>query len=611
MSFQHINAIIRMRWQMARNQFFKSGKANQIISAILLVIAVLTSVGSLVFAIGWGNFFLARVKPSYIIYVWDVLVAIFLFGWSITLMIEIQRTEMLSLKNLLHLPISLRGAFFLNYTSSLVNFVLMLFLPVAIGLCIASAACYGTASMVTFALLASFVLMVSAVTYQLRGWLARLMENKRTRGTVISMTVLVFVLLFQIPNIINLSSIGRRGDDTQALREVRNQLRTELSRQLKESEIDVAEYKRQSEKILSDYEQKRQMLRDAKAASFQRTVSLANACLPIGWLPYGASAAARGSILTPWMCVLGMTSIGMVSLTLAHRSTIRTYTGNDNKEHRPRTKGNSKTSNHSKMLERTLPLLSDQQSAIALATFRCTLRAPEAKMALLTPVIFAGIFGSMMLTGNMSKLPAIARPWLGIGVLGMSVFGMSQLMLNVFGLDRQGFRAYVLMPVARRDILLGKNIATLPIAATLSGLLIGFAAFMLGMNIMHVVASFIQIMIVFFLYFPISNYTSIVAPIGMGIGTMKPVSMNFRIIVTQMLAMLLSPITLLPAVIALACEQIASFLLETPWVPIYLLITLIELPVAIWFYRKMLRIQGTLLQDREQKILDVISKVCD
>ena len=46
-------------------------------------------------------------------------------------------------------------------------------------------------------------------------------------------------------------------------------------------------------------------------------------------------------------------------------------------------------------------------------------------------------------------------------------------------------------------------------------------------------------------------------------------------------------------------------------VPIYLLITLIQLPLAILFYRKMLTLQGTHLHEREQAILDVISKVAD
>lgn len=71
-------------------------------------------------------------------------------------------------------------------------------------------------------------------------------------------------------------------------------------------------------------------------------------------------------------------------------------------------------------------------------------------MALLTPLIFAFVYGSMIFTGKLEMLPEVACPWFGIGALAMSLFDMVQLMLNMFGLDRQGFRAYALMPAPRQ-----------------------------------------------------------------------------------------------------------------------------------------------------------------
>src|SRR5690606_6198290 len=98
------------------------------------------------------------------------------------------------------------------------------------------------------------------------------------------------------------------------------------------------------------------------------------------------------------------------------------------------------------ILEKDVPLLTPPQSVIALATFRSLLRAPEAKMALLTPLVFAAVFGSMMLTGQFDRWPAFGRPWLAIGAIAMSLVGVAHIMINMFGLDRQGFRAYVLLP---------------------------------------------------------------------------------------------------------------------------------------------------------------------
>jgi len=70
---RHLTAIVHMRWQMMRNRFRKSGMTNRIVTLILVVLAVLGSWGSFVFAVGWGRFFLAKMEPFHVIYVWDVL----------------------------------------------------------------------------------------------------------------------------------------------------------------------------------------------------------------------------------------------------------------------------------------------------------------------------------------------------------------------------------------------------------------------------------------------------------------------------------------------------------------------------------------------------------
>src|SRR5206468_3574307 len=50
------------------------------------------------------------------------------------------------------------------------------------------------------------------------------------------------------------------------------------------------------------------------------------------------------------------------------------------------------------LLDRRLPWLSEQASAVALASFTSLLRAPEAKMLLLGPIIMAVVFGGLLLT---------------------------------------------------------------------------------------------------------------------------------------------------------------------------------------------------------------------
>ena len=611
MNPRHSTAIVRMRWQLMRNQFLKSGKVNWVISVILTVFAALGSLSSFVLAVGWGRFFLAKMEPFYVMYVWDVLAAMFLFAWAIALLVELQRSEMLSLKNLLHLPISLAGAFFLNYTSSFASLTVLLFFPPMFGLCLASVLYFGSKSLVVFALLTSFLLMVTAVTYQLRGWLARLMENKRTRGTVITITTIVFVMIFQIPNMVNLSVMGSRSEEMKALRTAHAERLAELEDRLKAGEIEMEEFTASVQSAEQGAAEQRKAVREAETAAMNHTASVVNAALPIGWLPYGAGAAAGGAVISPWLCVLGMSTIGFVSLALAYRSTLRAYTGDHNKEYRPIERKAAKVLATDSILEKSVPFLTESQSVVTMATLRSTLRAPEAKMALLTPLIFACVFGSMTLTGPMDELPEFVRPWFGVGALGTSLVGMVQMMLNMFGHDRQGFRAYVLMPTPRRDILLGKNLGIFPVAGTLAALLIVFMGIAGRMHYTHIVATLLQIVVSFFIYFTISNYTSIVAPIGMAVGTMRPVSMKFSVVVMQFIALLLVPVAIIPAALALAAELLAGAFGGLHGIPIYLLLTLIELPLALWFYNRMLNLQGRHFQEREQAILEVVSKVAD
>ncbi len=611
MNFSHLAAIVRMRWQLMRNQFRRSGNANWIVTLIFIVLAAITSCSSFVFTVGWGRFFLAKMDPFYVIYVWDSLIVMFLFGWAIGLMTDLQRSEILSLKNLLHLPVSLRGAFFMNYTSSLLSLTVLFFLPTMLGLCVASVLHFGIGSVVVFALLASFLLMVTAVSYQLRGWLARLMENKRTRGTVIAITTVVFVMIFQIPMMLNLGGFNSWSKAPRERAAAHREQLDELKERQQSGELELQSYTEAVESAKEAFTQTEQEHSKAKVDAINHKAKVANAVLPIGWLPYGASAAAEGALLLPWLFVLGMSTIGFGSLAFAYRSTIRDYTGDHSKSRRRGSASTTNASGASAILEKKLPLLSDTQSVIALASFRSMLRAPEAKMALMTPLIFACVFGSMFLTGPMDKLPSIARSWFGVAALGMSLVGMAQMMLNIFGLDRQGFRFYVLMPAQRRDVLLGKNLGLLPVAGVLSALLVIFVGIVAKLSVVHLIATLLQILVAFSIYFAISNYTSIIAPIGMAVGTMKPVSLKLSVVLTQFVAVLLFPLAILPAVVALGTEQLVSVLGVQYGVPWYLLLTVIQIPIAIWFYGKMLNRLGCELADREQDILDVISKVTD
>ena len=67
----------------------------------------------------------------------------------------------------------------------------------------------GPRLLVLFPLLATFLLMVTGITHQFREWLHVLMLNKRRRRAIIAFVATSFLLLVQVPNIINIAVQSR------------------------------------------------------------------------------------------------------------------------------------------------------------------------------------------------------------------------------------------------------------------------------------------------------------------------------------------------------------------------------------------------------------------
>jgi ABC-2 type transport system permease protein len=258
-------------------------------------------------------------------------------------------------------------------------------------------------------------------------------------------------------------------------------------------------------------------------------------------------------------------------------------------------------------LEKTIPGCSERVSVVALAGLRNMIRAPEAKMALLSPIILALIFGTMLFLGPMQEMPAEGGPFLAVGAIAMTMFGMMQLLLNVFGNDRGGFRAFVLMPIARRDILLGKNLAIAPFAIILAAIAVVAVQIVMPLQIMHFVATILQLVPAYLLVCLIGNMTSMFAPMAVSAGSLKPVQPKFWPIMLHMVAMMTMPLVLIPAVAALVIELLLDKFAGGRWFPLFLVVSVVELPIALFLYPLLLTKQGLLLQSREAKILEVVT----
>ncbi len=227
MNAEHFRAFIWLRWRLFANRVRRGGAVNAAFTIFFAGVALFLSAVMALVAFCVGLFVLRDVAPDILLYVWDGLVAVFLFGWAVGVLVELQRSEPLSLDKFLHLPVSLTGAFLINYLSSLLTFSTILFLPTMLALGLALIIARGPGLLTVLPLLTAFFLMVTAVTYQFQGWLASLMTNPRRRRTVIVVVTMAFILSCQLPNLANMLGIWKNldQDSAPALRGMRRKSR--------------------------------------------------------------------------------------------------------------------------------------------------------------------------------------------------------------------------------------------------------------------------------------------------------------------------------------------------------------------------------------------------
>jgi ABC-2 type transport system permease protein len=598
--WQHLQTFLWLNWRIRSNRRKRAAAGNVIIEWILSFLAVFSAAITFLVGLSVGLVVLSRASAPVVMLVWDGVTVAFLLFWLLELLNELQRSEVLTLQKFLHLPVSLSGVFLINYVASLFTLSTTLFPPFMAGLWIGLVFSKGPIMLLLFPVMAGFFLMVTALTYQLRGWLASLMENKRRRRTIITLLTMIVVIIFQIPNLLNFYRF-RGTPGTQSARIIQEET-NKLDRQLAARQIDKAEYDRKVRLI-------RTRPAAAGLAAAEQTARTVNTFVPVGWLPYSAVSLLEGRILPSLLATLGLALIGTGSLVRCYGTTLRLYTGQfkGRKPHgTPVVKPKHVTTSTS-FLERHLPWVSEHASAIAFAGFRSLTRAPEAKMMLLTPVIFTVVFGSTFLRVH-STPSEFLRPVMSAGVMAMVLLGMIQLAGNQFAFDRSGFRTFVLSGVRRSDILMGKNLALLPFALGLGTIGITALEVAYPMRFDHFIAVAVQMVSMYLVYSLVLNLLSMFAPSAIASGSLKPVRpKGIAVIIHLLFLFFVLPIALATTLVPLGVE----FLLrDSAWlshVPVYLLLTVFELAVILYIYPKALVLQGRILQAREQKILEIVA----
>jgi hypothetical protein len=336
--------------------------------------------------------------------------------------------------------------------------------------------------------------------------------------------------------------------------------------------------------------------------------------VPPGWLAYGAAAAAEGRTWPPLAGMLGMGLIGALSLRRAYGTTIRIYRGDFDKGRRRAAAavpavaaaGSAPVRASTGLVGARIPWTSERVSAVAVAGFRSWTRAPEMKMTLLTPLMMLVVFTGM-LAGGSGATPEIMRP---LSTSSLAAFllmiGMVGPVGNQFGYDRGGFRSFVLSPIPRRDVLVGKNLSLLPFAIVTMLPGVALSQWSSPMRYDHLLGVLVHLITLYLVFCLAANLLSIVGPLALKPGSSVPAphqgirsfySFLFMVVVTLPLGLTLIP---------WGIEALLQAMDWYPAFPAYLVFGIVQAAAAAALYRVVVGWQGDLLRRHEQQILEIV-----
>jgi len=577
MNWSQLKTILWLRWRLTRNQWARSGGLGAVIAVLAglgaFVMGGLCFVGALLGA----AFGLPQASPLVIMGIWFGVTAAFLFFWLIGLLAELQRSETIDLQRLMHLPVALGQMFVVNYLVSHFALSIIVGVPIMLGLGIGLVFARGLEMVLLIPLALSMVFMITAWTYCLRGWLATLMTNPRRRRSIIMGITFAFILLSQGPNLY--FNVIHREDFHPNRQSTTSQ---EARRPVEREKLN-------------------QLLAAQKF-------------IPPLWLPLGAQGLAEGRVLPALLGTLGCLGLGALGLRRAYRSTVRFYYGETGGMAPAQIKPAGNTAavaapakGGSRFLELRLPAVPEQAAALALATFRSMLRAPEVKIALGSSFLVTVIFGVMFFLRSPPHFPDTAKLFMATGSIVFSMFMLVRFFVNQFGFDRDGFRALILSPADRRLILLGKNLAGLPASALFGILLLTLTSVRLQLPLLDVIATLFQLVTLLLIAGLGGNLLSILAPYRIQPGSMKPTKMPGLTMLVMILCQMLFPVAMAPAFVPPLAELLWRLAGWPDVVSVNLILSFLLAALVAFAYWQTLGPLGRLLQRRETKILGVVT----
>lgn len=595
-----LQALIRVKLLLLKHTFTTNRAVSLILIGVIAVGACAVSLSG-----GVGLFFLGRAttEPVDVMIVCDILLVFFLSFWAFSLLMELQRSDIIDLRKILYLPVSLKMVFALNYVASLVSPAVAFFAFPVLGFCLGLSLGLGLHMVLGIVPAIVFYLALGAWTYYVQGLFAILMENKRRRRTVVAVVTMGFVLVFQLPNLISQVYLRRHPDARHSHSEAmaRGSTTAPDSGQgagatgITEARVGRA-FGQSPWGSLTGHEETR------------RGLVWANAVVPFGWLPLGVYGLATGSGLTVLLCFLGLVYLAVFGLALGYRSTVRYYMGVKRRGLPKPAKPKTRDGGRLRTIERAIPFVDDDTASVAMVSFLSYSRLPNIRMMLIMPVVLGAAFLTF-LWGRGSGMDA-ARVWVPLAAIVWPFMSFSMILFNLFGTDGDGFRALILLPTPRYKYLLGKNLALFPFVGTIAVVFIALSGAVIRPPISIQIIALLHVVELYLLFCVVGNCLSVYFPFTMKWEGLRGVPMSRRP------AMMMLGFLSLFAVMGLMLPTVGCVLLDTyllPWLGyegalLGPLISAVFPAIAIAVYALTLKPMGNLLFQREQRMLELLAR---
>jgi hypothetical protein len=592
-------ALVYLRFHMRRNAWQRESILGQVVTTVFFAAAAIGVLGAFAMGVATGYTLYTKLQWEWRLLFWNGLVITFLLVWFIHVSTEVFRNDVLTLDRVMHLPISPSHAFVLNYLSSLINFPIVYFASFTTGVLVGASVAQGPSILLLWLALVAYMLMVTALTSHFQGALAAWMATPRRRQTVMVAFSLFFVFVFPamaigIPRLIRMAE-----------RPTPTVPADDEAEQAKQDDTEQPTQHTQARKPGIDVEM---------AARWASALQWFQLVAPPMWLAACMASGPEASIPHAWWLGPCMLAVGLLSMRRNYHTTLRFYqhgfdSGRTDVQVSPQR--TSIASDRSRWIERSIPGASPTVSAVAMQTWLSMWRAPELKLMLLAPILqpLLGLFLIRLWNRNEGD---VVKTMITLALAGFGLYTSSGILGNQFGLDRGGFRTWVLSPIPRWVILHGRNLAYgLPawLAAAILALAVGV---WWGLAIDKLI--FVVLVLVAYVpyYLLISDLMSILSPFGLPPGALQPKEFSWKHIAINLMLSMLHPALLCWSALPLAVEvALKPFIPEAADWPIAAVLIVPWCFVSFALYRILLPWVGRCMEALELDILKTVTAPID